>query len=374
MAIRVLHVVDAMNRGGAETMLMNLFREIDKSKVQFDFLVHTEKKGAYEEEIEALGGKVYRISKFKGINFISYIKQLKNILKETEGNNIIHGHIGSSAAIYLSMAKRHGYFTIAHSHNTAPKNIHLKNILFQIMSYPTRYIADYFFACGIDAGKDRFGSKIIKSKKFQVLNNAIESGKFIFDENIRRKKRKEIGVSNKFIIGHIGRFEEQKNHEFIIDIFNEIYKENNEAVLLLVGKGSLYKKIYEKVVQLQLENVVIFTGLREDISELLQAMDVFVFPSYFEGLPVTVIEAQASGLKCVLSDTITKEVDITQNIEYISLNKKPKEWAKAILEYRNNYNRENMSNIINEKGYDIKTTSKWLEEFYLKNNKHKKGN
>ena len=214
-------------------------------------------------------------------------------------------------------------------------------------------------SCSKEAGRALFGNK----KKVQVLHNGIETDKFIFNKKVREKIREEFGVNGEFIIGHIGRFDKPKNQDFLITLFNEINIKNKK--LILVGDGELKDKLQKRVNDMGIENKVIFTGIRDDVNELLQAFDLFVFPSIFEGLPVTVVEAQTAGLKCILSDTITKEVDITGNVEFMSLNKTSKEWAYEVMKYRDGYIRTNTKELVLKAGYDIKDTSKQLEEFYL---------
>jgi len=366
--IRMLHVIGQMNIGGAETMIMNLYRQMDKTKVQFDFIVHTNQKGAYDEEILALGGKIHRVPQFKGSNFLSYKKAWINFFEKNIEYKVIHGHIGSSAAIYLSIAKRFGLFTIAHSHNTMTEST-LKGKMYSIFSYPTRYIADFFFGCSNAAGVARYGKSVVHSNVFSLLNNAIKTSDFIFSNAIREKKRNELNLDNKLIIGHIGRFNKQKNHVFLIDIFNMIHKKNSDAVLLLVGDGILRKTIEEKVSKLGLKDNVIFTGVRSDIPELLQAFDVFVFPSLYEGLPVSLIEVQASGLPSVIANNITDEVKITDLVKDVSLKDTAEIWADEILKHAEFVNRRNCYQDIAKAGYDVTSTANWLQEFYIKNHR-----
>ena len=202
--IRILHVIGGMNRGGAETMIMNFYRKIDRNKVQFDFMVNTKEKCDYNDEILSLGGNIYYIPKFNGLNFIQYKMSLRRFFKEHQEHKIIHGHIGSSAAMYLHVANKYNKFTIAHSHNTKNSNKTLKSFLWRVYSYPTRYIANYFFGCSLAAGIDRFGKKVVHSSDFCVLNNAIDSKKFIFSDKTREEVRTDLSIQDKFVIGHIG--------------------------------------------------------------------------------------------------------------------------------------------------------------------------
>lgn len=363
--IRILHVIGSMGRGGSETMIMNLYRKINREKIQFDFMVHTEKKFDYDDEIQALGGRIYRVPKFNGLNFREYSKAWEHFFSEHKEHKIVHGHIGSSAAIYLKIAKKHGRFAIAHSHNTKDSSRSVRSYLWRVYSYPTRYVADYFFACSKQAGIDRYGKKAIENN-FTVLNNAIDSALYQYSPEVRRNKRIELNIEKSFIIGHIGRFEYQKNHEFLISVFHEIHKRKDNAVLMLIGDGTLKPDITRQVSKLGISDSVLFLGVRDDVPDLMQAMDVFVFPSHYEGLGIVTIEAQAAGLHTICSDVLPDEAAVTQLLEPCSLEKGPKFWASTILKYSNGYDRSDMKEEICEVGYDIYQTVRWLETFYEK--------
>jgi glycosyltransferase involved in cell wall biosynthesis len=368
--IRVLQVFAQMNRGGAETMIMHLYRHIDRNKIQFDFIVHTEEKCAFDDEIEQLGGRIYRIPRYSGKNHFIYKRAWRDFFIKYPEYKIIHGHVRSTASIYLGIAKRYGLITIAHSHNTSSGK-GFSAIAKNILQHSIRYTADYLFACSRLAGEWLFGEKACMSEKFFILNNAIEAKKFIFNVNIRAKKRKEFQIEDKFVIGHIGRFHTQKNHKFLIDIFEKVHDRNKNAVLLLIGDGELRNLIAKKVDALGLTGSVIFTGIRSDIPELLQAMDIFVFPSLYEGLPVTLVEAQAAGLKIIAADTITEEIKLTNLVDFVQLTDSTSYWAEKVLQYTYGYERTNAYSEICKAGYDVKENAKWLEEFYLNEYKSK---
>lgn len=358
--IRVLQVVTHMNRGGLETMLMNYYRNIDRNKIQFDFLTHrpeNEKKD-YDDEIRSLGGKIYHMPVLNPFSR-SYMKALDDFFKEHKEYKIVHSHLDCLSAYPLKMAKKNGVpVRIAHSHNTSQE----KNLKYLIKDYSKKQIPKYathLFACGKEAGEWMFGKH-----KFQIMNNAIDAKKFIYNEEVRKQKRQELGLENKFVIGHVGRFNLQKNHEFLIRCFKDFVKTNKDAVLILIGNGELQDKIKQQVKEYQIEDNVKFLGLREDISQLLQAMDVFVFPSLFEGLPVTLIEAQAAGLPCVISDMITDEIMITDSISKISLDGDIQKWNQMILKYKGMKRKNTMSEIVAH-GFDIEKNARWLEEFYI---------
>lgn len=363
--IRVLHVLGKLHRGGAETMVMNLYRNIDKEKIQFDFVVHTEKVEAYENEIHNFGGKIFRIPAYKGYNHFEYIHAWKELLSNHPEFKIIHGHVRSTASIYMLIAKQYNRITISHSHSTSNGN-GIAAVIKRIMQYPIRYIADYFFAASEQSGKWLYGDQIIQKKNFLILKNSINIQDFEYNEGIRKTIREKLNLENQFVLGHVGRLHESKNHIFLIEIFNEILKINTNSKLILVGKGNLIDVIREKAILLNLEENILFLGERSDIADLIQAMDVFVFPSIYEGLPVSLIEAQASGIPIVASDSITKNVNITNLITFISLSSLPSFWAKQIIKYKDNYPRENYSVEIKKAGYDIKTNAKKLERFYTR--------
>lgn len=362
--LRILQVIGIMNRGGAETMIMNLYRAIDKGKIQFDFVENTLEDAEFDEEIRALGGKIYKCPHYNGKNHLQYVQWWKNFYKEHKEYSIVHGHIGSTAAIYLQLAKKYGLYTIAHSHSDSTNHT-LEGLLYGMFSYPTRFIADYFFGCSERAGEKRYGKRIVENKKrFKVLNNAIHVEKFSYDPSIRDKIRKSLGIENEIVFGHIGRMDENKNQKFLIDLLKKILLVRTDIKLLLVGTGKTKEILEQKVAEEKLEDYAIFTGVRSDVPDLLQGMDVFVFPSIYEGLPVTLIEAQAAGLPCIISDTITDEVILTDLVKKVSLNSSTEEWIESILN-NTSVERQDMSSFIIENGYDIKNTAKELEEFYL---------
>lgn len=361
--IRVLQVFAEMNRGGAENMIMNLYRNINRSEVQFDFVVHTINKCAFDDEIRAMGGNIYNVPAYSGKNHFEYKKAWESFFKDHPEYKVIHGHVRSTASIYLNKAKKYGLTTIAHSHNTSSGS-GFPAIVKNILQYQIRNIADYLFACSQNAGTWLYGEKACKKDNFFILNNAIEAKRFVLNKEVRDKKRKELQLEDFFVVGHIGRFHPQKNHAFIIDIFKELSEKNSKVKLLLIGDGTLRKEIEKKVSNLGLSEKVIFTGVRPDIPELLQAMDVFLFPSLFEGLPVTLIEAQASGLEIYASETISQEVAITDLINYNSLNSHPSEWVNNILNKKRLNKRKNYLSEIENANYDIEKNSLWLQEFY----------
>lgn len=359
--IRVLHVVTYMGRGGLETMIMNYYRNIDRNRVQFDFLVHRDFEADYDKEIiQELGGKIYRLPPLNPLSR-EYLSKLDSFFRDHKEYKIVHSHIDCMSAIPLKYAKLNGVpIRIAHSHSSnQTKDIKYPMKLF----YKTKIskYANKMFACSEEAGRWMFG----RNADFTVLNNAIDTEKYLFNKNTSQKVREELNIRNdSLVIGHVGRFENPKNHSFIIDIFAETLKKNRNSVLLLVGEGSLRKSIEEKVNSLGISNKVIFAGLRTDVNELLQAMDVFLFPSLYEGLPVSIVEAQASGLPCLISDKVPIECKKTDLVYHMNLSDSPDKWAGKVVEL-SKIKRKNAYEEIKESGFDIKANAEKLEEFYL---------
>ena len=364
--IRILHVIGIMNRGGAETMIMNLYRHINRSKVQFDFVENSSEPAIFDEEIMGLGGRIYRCPHYTGKNHFTYVKWWNDFFKEhAREYSIIHGHLGSTAVIYLTIAKKYGLYAIAHSHSSGT-DYSLKSFLYQIMSYNTRNIADYFFACSDAAGKDRYGCKIVSGNRYSVINNAIDLDAFSFDQSVRESARQEFSFKpDQLVIGHIGRYTREKNQAFVIEIFNKLKKQVKNARLLMVGDGPLHTQMMQLAANTEEKSSIIFTGVRADVNRLLQAMDVFVFPSLYEGLPVTMVEAQAAGLPCLISDKVPKECVLTAGlVEVMPLSAVPDKWADKILAMRT-ISRTDRRKEIAAHGFDITTEAVKLQEFYI---------
>lgn len=361
--IRVLNMFTIMNRGGAETMVMNYYRNIDRTKVQFDFLVHREEKGAYEDEIEALGGRIYRMIPLYPQNFSQYKKMIRGFFEEHKEYKIIHSHMSELGYFAFKEAKRQGIpVRICHAHN-APHGWDMKMFMREYFKRRMIPYLTHMFMCGIESGRWLYGKD--NEEHFIQLNNAIDAEKFRYNSAIEQKVREELNLEDKLVIGHVGRFNKQKNHEFLIDIFYEIQKIKENAVLLLIGNGDLEDKIKLKVEQLHLEDKVRFLGVRSDIYRLMQCFDVFLFPSLFEGLPVTMVESQAAGNLCIISDVIPIECCITDNVRRISLEKSSRAWAEQVVDEIEDYEKRDMKSVIVSAGFDIVQNSKKLEEFYI---------
>lgn len=357
--IRILNIFMVLDRGGAETFVMNVYRQIDRNKVQFDFLVHGDKVGAYEEEIQNMGGKIYRLPSIN--NFFSYKKAIKCFFDEHPDYKVIHSHASELGwFIFREANKRNIPYRICHAHN-APKGITLKSPFRFIFKIGMKKHSNVYLACSNKAGIWQFGRK----SNFKVINNGIFVNDFKFNEELRESVRSELGISDKFVVGHVGRFERQKNHNYLIEIFDCIAN-RQDAVLLLIGEGSLRLEIEQLVKKKGLLERVFFLGSQQNVSKYLCAMDVFVFPSLFEGLPVTLIEAQANGLACYISDSISTEVRITDLIICCPISSSAEDWADKITKtIRRNCNRLVYSDLIKASGYGIEETVDQLQEFYL---------
>ena len=355
--------------GGMESVIMNYYRFIDKEKIQFDFLCNTEKV-AYEEEINKLGGKIFRIpARSKG--YFKYKNALKNFYKEhSKDYSCIWINVCSLANIdYLKMAKKYGIKTrIIHCHNSQNMDSKLRGLLHKFNRLFISNYATDFWTCSDFASPWFYSQNIIKSKTYKVINNAIDLNKFGFSEDIRDLYRKELGFDdNTLVIGNVGRFHFQKNHPFIINIFEKIVDKKPNSVLLLIGAGEDEEKIRNLVNEKNLKQKVIFLGKREDVNNILQAMDVFLFPSVFEGFGLALVEAQAASLKIFASsDCIPEIVKLDKkNFNSISLNENSDVWAQKIIDScKNSSKRISNSEIIKSAGYDIEKESKDMQEFF----------
>lgn len=362
--IRIAHIIGKWLGGGVESVVMNYYRHIDRTKIQFDFLCDEDSTNIPYEEIEQLGGRVILIPPYQKV--FKYQKELIRIFKENN-YKIVHSHINTLSVFPLRAAKKAGVkVRIAHSHSTTNKKEWKKNLLKQVLRLFSKVYATDCMCCSELAGRWLFGDKAYESGKVYLLNNAIDLDKFKYNEKLRKEKRKELGISDDtLVIGHIGRFVAQKNHTFLIDIFNEVHKKNNNSVLLLAGQGPLMEEIKNKVKELKLNDSVRFLGQRNDVNELYQAFDVFCLPSLYEGLPVVGVEAQASGLLCILSNAMTKETKVFDITKFISLNNTPKDWADSILDDVKKYKRIDTSKEMTSKNFNIKEEAKKLEKYYL---------
>lgn len=356
--------------GGVSSLMLDIQTCLDREKLNFDYIVYHDRKEPQEERAFALGSRKFvadadriKIKLFKGIvRFVRKIEVFRN-------NNIkiLHYNGGVAACFITLLAARIGgvkYITL-HSHNGGVSNGgKIVSILSKICKPFLPLLVDDFWACSSEAAKFSFPKSVVENKKYYFMPNAIDLERFDFNKEIRDKARKEIGVDEKFVIGHAGRFNHQKNHEFLIDIFKSIKGKEPNSILVLFGVGELMDAIKDKVHSLSLDNDVIFYGASNEMERMYQAMDVFLMPSKFEGLPVSGVEAQASGLPIVFSDTITKEVAVTDNVKYVSLSSPASEWADVVLSFRG-AKRIGKCRELKDSGFDRKDMVEHFQDYYL---------
>lgn len=358
--IYILQCVNDMHRAGLETMIMNYYRKMDRDKIQFGFLTHRPERSDFDEEIESMGGKMYYAPRLLPQNCLSYFKWMRAFFETHREYQIVHSHIDSMSYFPLLAAKRSNISVrIAHSHSTSIDR-DFKYPFKQIFRLKLDEVATHRFACGNAAGNFLF-----RGKSFQIIPNAVDAQLFLFDEKKRKQKRKDLGIEDAFVVGHVGRFSYPKNHKFLIDIFGKVLQKEPNSVLLLVGTGEKEEKIRAYVSELHLENKVRFLGNRSDVNELYQTMDVFVLPSFFEGLPLVGLEAQFSDLPCVFSDKVPAEVKFNDDVHFVGLEESPTRWAEIILERKRKERTCRRASIINSQ-FDINNAYKILEQQYEK--------
>lgn len=362
--IRVLQIIGIVCGGGVESVIMNYYRNINRTKVQFDFVIDGYKKSLLDDEIISLGGKIYNVEPYNR-NIFKYIYQIYKIVRQND-YKIVHSNMNTLAIFSLFAAWLAGAkVRILHNHSTATKNEKLRSIIKYILRPFTPIFANKYLACSKLAGEWMYGKKKMKKGKVKVLNNAINVDDFAYNQELRKVLRQKLNIKkNILVIGHVGRFMYQKNHDFLIDIFREIHRQEKNSILLLIGDGPLRQSIEKKVKVYGLQDSVKFLGLRKDVRDLYNIMDVFVLPSWYEGLPVVSIEAQANGLSCFVSDKVSKECKVSSSIRFIKLNKNANFWCKEILNSNLNRNKKAKEELI-EHNFEIKNEANKLEKLYL---------
>ena len=357
--IRVAHVIGKLNAAGVEAVVNNFYRNIDHSKYQFDYFIDADSNCEPPQELIDMGARYFIIPPYQKL--FQHIKELTRLFKENK-YQIVHSGMNTLAPISMYCAwKASVPVRINHNHSTAGKGETKKNILKYCLRPFAKCFATDYCACSEYAGEWLFGKRMMKQGKVTVFKNAIDLDKFKYNEDIREEVRNELGISDKFVVGHVGRFCFQKNHDFLIDVFNEVHKENKNSVLLLVGIGELQEKIKEKVKRLGLTESVIFLNARKDVQRLYQAMDVFCFPSVYEGLGMVAIEAQASGLAVIASKEVPEEAIIRKSSIRLDLNDSQSTWKNAL---NRNISRISDIDALVDAGYDITRESKKLESYY----------
>lgn len=374
--IRVLHVLGNTQLGGAESRVMDLYRHMDRERVRFDFLVHTEKEGHFDKEIKELGGQIFCVPRFRLYNFFSYRKAVKNFFEGHREFQAVQGHITSTASIYLPIAKKAGIpVTIAHA-RSAGVDKGIKGKMTRWMRRNLSKKADYLFTCSELAGISVFGEKAVREGKTIFIPNAIDCRLFAYNEKKRMELRRKLGIEDKYVIGHVGRFHYAKNHEYLLHIFaelckkeklNEDLKNKKSFVLLLLGEGSGMEGARALAEELGIADRVYFLGNRDNIYDYYQAMDYFVYPSRYEGLPGTMVEAQASGLKCVMSDTICREVAVTELVHTMDIRADAALWADYIRETAD-YQRKSHVEEMQKAGFDVNRQAERMMAFYENGN------
>ena len=357
--IRILHVLGRTDRGGAESLVMNIYRNIDRNKIQFDFAIHTTDRCQFDDEIESLGGKIYHLPRYKIYNHVSYVQKWKNLLRN---NNFlaIHGHMDSTASIYLKIAKDLSIPTISHSHSIS-SGYGIKAVITNLYHRNIENVSDYKFACSAEAGEWLYG----RNSDFVIVKNGVDIKRFIFNEKTRKTIREQLGVQDNLVIGHIANYTKPKNHKFLIEIFKKLSKANPKVKLVLVG-NKVEENLERIVKEYKLESKVIFLGTRSDIDRILQGFDIFVLPSIYEGLPVSLVEAQVSGLFCIVSDRVTKESEFTNNVKYLHIDRSDSVdcWVNCILDNRE-MEHQNLASTLQNSEFNIEVTKDYFQNFYL---------
>ena len=355
----IAHIIGKWVGGGVESVVMNYYQNINTKNIQFDFICDEDSTNIPVDEIKSLGGNVIFVPPYQDL--INYQKELKKVFIKKK-YKIVHSHINTLSVFPLRVAKKCGIpIRIAHSHSTTNKKEWKRNLLKTFLKPFSKIYSTHYFACGEVAGRYLFGNKTYNKGNVFLLNNAIKLEKFIYNSDIRKKKRKELGIDdNKLVIGHVGRFVTQKNHSFLLEIFNEVNKKNPNTILLLIGQGPLKDKIKEEAKKMGLENSIKFLGQRSDVNELYQAFDILLLPSLYEGLSVVGVEAQAAGLLCFFSDLVTKELQILETTQFLSLKNDPSIWADSILKKYKKFKRKKC--LKEMKLYDIKNQVLILEK------------
>lgn len=369
--VKILYFVDRMLRGGIQTFVIENMKHMDRNKVQIDYLLLDDGvKYELEDTLKEMGSNVYKLNGVwlrKPTDYFNYFKKIDKFFKEHHDYKVVHLHSSSKNFYVLKSAKKYGIpVRIAHSHNIGFQSKSKLQIMIGNLCKPLlkKYATDYF-ACSKLAGEWLFGKENVENGKVKIIHNAVDYQKFKMNEEVRNSIRKELNIEDKLVIGHVGRFTNQKNHTFLIDIFNEIHKKNSNSVLMLVGIGEKEDEIKEKVKKLEIEQNVLFMGFQDNVNELMWAMDVFLMPSLYEGLPVVGVEAQATGMPCFMSkDVVTDEVKITESVKFISLNETAEKWAEEIL--NSDLERKDTRDDLKKAGYFIDDMAGELADFYKK--------
>ena len=364
--IRILQCVTIMNRNGLENRLMDIYRNIDRTRIQFDFMTNRTEPGEFDEEIKQLGGRVYHMSRIAPRSFFRYLGELRTFFQEHPEYQIVHSHLNTLSTWPLLMAKKAGVpVRIAHSRNASMD----RNIKMLYKAFSRLFIngqATDRFACSRSAGIWLFGKRQVEKDTFRVIPNAIQLDRFLYSEETRQNMRAELGIGeNELAIVCVARFSPQKNHAYLLRVFREIQNRNPESKLYLVGQGELEQDIRNQIAQLGIQNHVVFLGSRSDVGAVLTAMDAFLFPSFYEGFGTVMIEAQCSALPMLASDSIPSETKLCDSVEFASIREEPTVWADKLLALIEKTERKDNGALIRAHGYDIRESYAWMQQFYL---------
>lgn len=359
--IRVLQMIGSLNVGGSQTMIMNIYRNIDRHKMQFDFILDHPNETYFAEEVKAMGAKIYTMPMFNGANAAEIKRDWNNFFYMHPEYKVLHSHVRSYASLYLPVAKKHGVKTIIHSHSTS-NGTGAAAMAKNALQYPLKKQADVLMACSTEAGLWLYGEKAVKSDKYMFMPNGVDLERFSFSESKRSALRRELGIEGKFVVGHVGRFLADKNHGFLVEAFAKLCEKRPDSVLLLVGEGQTQLDTARKAVALGVAEKVIMTGNRNDVPDLLCAMDVFAFPSVREGLPVTLIEAQAAGLPCIISENISPDVDVSALVKRLPIDSAQR-WADELMAKQE---RMDVRADIIKAGFDVKDSAIKMYGLYRK--------
>lgn len=361
--MKILYVLSYISRnGGVQSVVNNYYNHMNLEENQIDFLTLLPGDKEMEDEWKKRGCNIYKIGGSEEKNLYLFCKEIEKFFQKHHDYDVIHSHQTNLDLFYLREAKKWKIpVRILHAHST---NCDISKFRMLILKLTSKLYANYFFACSEEAGKFIFGKKIKNDERFYVINNAIDVEKYIYNSKIREEQRNKNNIENNFVIGNVARMVEIKNHEFLLKVFKEILAINKDAKLLLIGNGPLEEKLKKDAKELKIDKNVIFYGVTNKVNDLLQAMDVFILPSLFEGVPLTVIEAAASGTKYVISDKINSHLN-KNNLELkISLEETPEFWAKEILEFATKYTKENQKKLLIDSKFDINIEANRLEKIY----------
>ena len=363
LPVKIAHIIGKTENGGVEAVVMNYYRHIDRSKIQYDFIFDYDSSDPILlDEVEALGGGFIIVPPYQNI-----LENQRVLCKFFRRNNypLVYSHLNTLSVFPLFAAWRMGVkIRVAHNHSTAGKGEFKRNMMKYALRPFAKIFPTHLCACSEYAGRWLFGNKAMDSGRVKVWNNAIETERYAYNEPVRNEMRQSLKLTDKFVVGHAGRFATQKNHSFLVEIFAEIHKRREDSVLLLAGDGPLMESVKEKVSQMGLNDCVIFLGSVQGMERYYQAMDIFILPSLYEGLPVVGSEVQVSGLPFLCADTVTPETKFCDNLRFMSLNKSAGEWADEALKISDGHVRRDMSSYAREAGFDIKVQAAKMSDWY----------